>query len=65
MNILRCKDVSKKTGLPRTTIYDMIKERLFPAPIQLGPRTTGWVEDEIEDWLLEKVKERDKLTLSA
>ena len=65
MKILRCKDVTVKTGLPRTTIYEMIKEKLFPAPIQLGPRTTGWVEDEIDDWLLEKVKERDTVACSA
>ncbi len=63
MNILRCKDVAKKTGLAKSTIYEMIKGRSFPAPIQLGPRTTGWVEDEIEDWLVKKVAERDKSTL--
>lgn len=61
MNILRCKEVSKKTGLPKSTIYDMIKDRIFPAPIQLGPRTTGWIEEEVENWLEKKKRERDRI----
>ena len=64
MRILRCKDVIKKTGLPRTTIYDMVRDKIFPSPIQLGPRTTGWVEEEIEKWLLEKVRMRDEVASS-
>jgi len=65
MNILRCKDVTKKTGLPTSTIYAMVKENLFPCPIQLGPRTTGWVEEEIEEWLFEKVQKRNESTTVA
>ena len=65
MKILRCKDVSKKTGLPTSTIYAMVKEKLFPVPIHLGPRTTGWIEDEVEEWLNEKVQQRNMDALTA
>jgi len=23
----------------------------FPAPVELGPNSIGWFEDEIDDWL--------------
>jgi len=59
MNILRCKDVTKKTGIAKSTLYAMVKSRIFPLPVQLGPRTTGWVESEVETWLTEKVQQRD------
>lgn len=50
-NILRRREVETKTGLSRSTIYSYIAKGQFPAPINLGPRTVGWVESEIDDWL--------------
>ena len=61
MRILRAKDVKEKTGLPESTLYMMINRDQFPAPIRLGARTTGWIEEEIDDWLVEKINERDAL----
>jgi prophage regulatory protein len=40
--ISRLPQVRSRTGLSRSTIYNRIKERSFPAPIRLGPRTIGW-----------------------
>ena len=59
INILRRGRVQERTGLSRSTIYDRIKDGTFPKPIQLGPRSVGWVESEIEDWLIECVQNRD------
>ena len=28
-----------------------IRAGTFPAPIELGPNSVGWYEDEIDDWL--------------
>jgi len=59
INILRRERVQERTGLSRSTIYDRMKEGTFPKPIRLGPRSVGWVESEIEDWLVECVQNRD------
>jgi prophage regulatory protein len=32
----------------------------FPKRVQLGPARVGWVEDEVLDWLKERIAERDK-----
>ncbi len=49
--ILRLKDVKERTGLPRSTIYLRISQGSFPKPINLGGRTVGWVEAEVQQWL--------------
>lgn len=51
MQILRLPEVSRLTGLPRSTLYLYIKNNQFPKPIKLGVRSVGWVSDEVEHWL--------------
>ncbi|MBI9092599.1 MAG: AlpA family transcriptional regulator [Desulfobacterium sp.] len=65
MKILRCKEVENKVGLRHTKLYMMMNEGTFPKPIRLGPRSVGWVESEIDEWLLEKIKERDQSTAAV
>jgi prophage regulatory protein len=49
--ILRRKQVEAITGLSRSTIYQRIKEKTFPAAIHLGPRAVGWRAADIDEWL--------------
>lgn len=60
MRIIRLRDVMSATGLARSTIYKYISENFFPKPISLGDRCVGWIESEIQDWILERIEERDK-----
>ncbi|MBI9087391.1 MAG: AlpA family transcriptional regulator [Desulfobacterales bacterium] len=62
LRILRRKDVEDKIGLKHAKIYIMMNEGIFPRPIQLGPKSVGWVESEIDEWLMKKIKERDECT---
>jgi prophage regulatory protein len=59
LSILRRKQVEKRTGLSRSTIYLRIQEGTFPRPINLGVRAVGWLEYEIEAWLTARVEIRD------
>jgi prophage regulatory protein len=54
--ILRLPAVKARTGLSRSTIYQRIAQREFPAPISLGGRAVGWVESEINDWLSQQIE---------
>lgn len=49
--ILRIKDVCKKTGLPRSTIYARIKQGTFPPQLKLGVRASGWRESDLDSWI--------------
>ena len=60
-SILRRKQVETRTGLSRSTIYLRIKKGSFPRPIKLSERAVGWIEQEIDDWVNEKVQTRDHM----
>ena len=54
--ILRRHQVQQRTGLSRSTLYQYIKDGVFPASVQLGPRAVGWLESDISDWITARVK---------
>lgn len=59
MRIIRLKEVIYSTGLARSTIYKYIGEGTFPKSVSLGDRCVGWVDTEVQEWILARVKERD------
>lgn len=59
MRIIRLRAVMSATGLARSTIYKYISENAFPKPVSLGDRCVGWIESEVQDWILERIEERD------
>ncbi len=63
--VLRRADVERATGLPRSTIYELISRGAFPKPIRLGARAVGWLEPEIVAWQRARVAERDRTKTEA
>ncbi len=51
LTILRRRQVEAATGLSRSSIYQRIKEKTFPAAVQLGPRAVGWRAGDIDAFL--------------
>ncbi len=49
--IIRTPAVCKRTGKSRTQIWRDVRDKKFPAPVQLGPNAIGWYENEIDFWL--------------
>ncbi len=45
------KLVEERVGKTRITIWRDVKAGTFPAPIELGPNSVGWFEDEIDEFL--------------
>ncbi|MDR8399522.1 AlpA family transcriptional regulator [Paraburkholderia sp. USG1] len=62
--VMRMKDVVKKIGLCRATIYSMISRGEFPRPIRIGERATGWRESELEAWLANRSAAREHASRS-
>ena len=60
MRILKLKEVINLTSLSRSSIYKYINEGRFPKSVSLGDRAVGWVESEIEDWIMVKIEARDR-----
>jgi len=49
--ILRLSEVKRLTGLCRTSIYEMMRDSIFPRSVSLGPRAIGWRASDIRVWL--------------
>jgi prophage regulatory protein len=54
--ILRMKQTKERTGLSRSTLYTLIKEGKFPAPISLGARAVGWLSSDVDAWIESRIK---------
>lgn len=56
INILRRKQVEIRTGLSRSTIYELISAGTFPRQVNLcNGRAVGWIEQEINNWLQDRI----------
>lgn len=58
-DLLTIKDVCRLTALSRSTIYVLVKKKLFPAPLTVGHRSIRWEPKEIEKWI-ESCKGKEK-----
>jgi prophage regulatory protein len=56
--ILRLPEVLTVTGKKRSAIYESVANGTFPAPVPLGPRAVGWLENELIDWQQEQIAAR-------
>jgi len=52
---LRLPEVKAMTGLSKSSLYALIKEKSFPAPVRLGARSVAWVKSEVRQWATERV----------
>jgi prophage regulatory protein len=53
--LLRLDDVKGRTGLSRSTIYQLIKVGKFPPNLNIGARAVAWLESDIERWIVGRV----------
>jgi len=67
--LIRLNEVLSRTGYGRTSIYRKMDEGTFPKCLKLGSpikdptqfdcRAIAWIEDEIDQWVESRIKERD------
>ena len=55
---LRCREVVRRTGLSRATIYRLMASGQFPPQHQLSQGRVGWSEEEIDGWLRQRLKDQ-------
>jgi prophage regulatory protein len=48
--MLRLPAVLQATGLTRSTMYRLIAEHAFPAPVRLAKRAVGWRHIDVRQW---------------
>jgi prophage regulatory protein len=55
LRILRLPQVCEVTGLCRSMIYQMEADLRFPRRVKIGIRAVGWLEKEVNAWLISRV----------
>ena len=59
--VMRKKEAADRVGVCSRTLERWERLGLFPARVKLGPNTTGWTEEDLEEWL----RTRDRVAAKA
>lgn len=58
--LLSIREVCALTSISRTTLWHKVREGQFPKPISLGGGIRkAFLAEEVDDWIAERVAERD------
>lgn len=52
---LRLPEVLRRTGLSRTALYEQIRHKTFPKPIQIAKRSVAWTDEDVNRWCNERI----------
>lgn len=61
-SIQRLPAVTARTGLSRSEIYRRVNAGTFPAPVAIGVRARGWLDEELDQWVDGRAAERKAAT---
>ena len=59
MKVIRFPELKSRVGYSRMHIFRLEKAGKFPRPVPLGEKSVGWLESEIQNWIAERVAERE------
>ena len=54
---IRLPGVLDRAGVQKSKLWEMVKKEEFPQPIKLSPGTTVWIEEEVDQWVEDKISE--------
>lgn len=59
--LIRLPEVQRRTGYSKAWIYRLLREQRFPQSVKIGSRSIAFVESEIDEWISQRIEERDAL----
>lgn len=59
VRLMSLKDVTARTTLSKTSVYELMKEGRFPKQVRLGSRSVAWVESEVEAFITSAINNRE------
>ncbi|MGJ0578047.1 helix-turn-helix transcriptional regulator [Xenorhabdus bovienii] len=57
LSVIKIHEVSRRTGLGKSTIYKYASEGMFPRPIKIGLRASAFIESEVDAWIHNRITE--------
>jgi prophage regulatory protein len=58
--LLPLAEVLRRTGVARATLYELMRDGLFPRPVQLTKRRVAWPDSEVTAFIRGKIEARDR-----
>ncbi len=58
VRLMSLKEVTARTTLSKTSVYELMKENRFPKQVRLGNRSVAWVESEVEEFITSAINSR-------
>ncbi|GHU17785.1 hypothetical protein FACS189475_02170 [Betaproteobacteria bacterium] len=52
--------VQQTVAMSRSSLYRLIAEGSFPAPVYVGKKRVAWLESEVMQWIDARTEERNK-----
>ena len=52
---LSMRQVCERTSLSRTTIYNLVRDGLFPNQVSITTNRVAWTEDDVDRWMVRRV----------
>ena len=59
MRFLRKHVAADRVGYHPEHLMRLVRQGKFPQPVQLGPRSVAFLEDEVTEWQKARIAERD------
>lgn len=59
MKLLSKRAAAERVSLHPVSIMRLVRANAFPQPVALGSRRISFLEDEVENWIADRVAERD------
>lgn len=63
--LLSLSDVEKLVRIKKSTIYALMKRGEFPHCVQVTPRTVGWPESRVAEWVQSRIAAADAAAAAA
>jgi len=63
--LIRLPEVQRRTGYSKAWIYRLLKENRFPQSVKIGSRAIAFVESEVDEWINQRIEERDTLVFTT
>lgn len=57
--LIRLQSVLDRTGLSRSSCYELMAAGKFCQPVKIGPRAIAFSESEVEAWINARLSERE------
>lgn len=54
--LIRRPEVLRRCGISNSTLHRLINAGDFPSSIQVGPGSVAWVEQEVNEWIEQRIE---------